>query len=310
MIDVTLIGTAALVPIPERALTTVLLTCYGHSILFDCGEGTQTAARKAGVNPMKIDLIALTHYHGDHIFGLPGLLLTMSNMKRTEKLYITGPAGLQKELEPIVKLITRRINYPLELIEIPADGLKLSALIKDWLSEAKLTAFKTEHLVSSQGYCFTLGRAGKFLPQKAEALGVPVNQWGLLQRGQSVQVGDKVILPEEVLGAPRKGLKFVFTGDTAFFDNLIDAAKDADLLICEATYGEYEQAPHAIEHGRHMTFAQAATVAKSAGVKELWLAHYSQMISDPPEYLPNATAIFANTICGQDGMSTTLNFEN
>lgn len=309
MIDITLIGTAALFPTPERALTSVFLTCGGHSILFDCGEGTQSAARKAGVNFMKTDLIALTHYHGDHILGLPGLLQTMSNMKRTEILYITGPEGLQEELKTILKL-ARRTFYPIEPIEIPADGLKLSEFIRGWASEARLTAFKTEHCVPSQGYSFTLGRAGKFMPQTAEKLGVPVNQWGLLQKGQSVQVGDEIILPEQVLGEPRRGLKFVFTGDTAFCDNLITAAEGADLLISEATYGELDQAPHAIEHGRHMTFAQAAQVAKQAGVKQLWLAHYSQMIMNPQDYLRNATDIFPNTVCGKDGLSTTLHFEN
>ena len=309
MIDITLIGTSALAPIPERALTAAFLSCGGHSILFDCGEGTQSAARKAGVGLMKTDIIALTHYHGDHIFGLPGLLQTMCNMERTETLYITGPEGLQEELAPILKL-AGFLSYPVELIEISSDGLKLSELIKGWAVETKLTTFKTDHRVASQGYCFTLGRAGKFMPQKAKELGIPVNQWGLLQKGQTIQLGDTTILPEQVLGEPRRGLKFVFTGDTAICDSLIDAAKDADLMICEATYGEFEQAPGAVEKGRHMVFAQAAHVAKSAGVKQLWLAHYSQMITDPQDYLPNATAIFENTVCGKDGMKTTLRFEN
>lgn len=267
------------------------------------------AARKAGVNLMQTDIIALTHYHGDHIFGLPGLLQTLRNLNRTEILYITGPEGLENEMEPILKL-ARRLSYPIEMIEIPSEGLQLSELIKCREFGAKLSAFKTEHSVPSQGYCFTLERAGKFLPQKAEALGVPVNQWSILQKGQSIQLGDKIILPEQVLGEPRKGLKFVFTGDTALCKNLFDAAKNADLMISEATYGELEQAPHAIEYGRHMTFAQAAEIAKIAGVKELWLAHFSKMILDPQEYLPNATSIFENTICGKDGMSKTLRFEN
>ena len=308
MIDITLIGTSALLPIPERALTTVFLTCGGHSILFDCGEGTQSAARKAGVSLMSTDIIALTHYHGDHIFGLPGLLQTMCSMERTEPLYITGPEGLHEKLEPILKLVDWT-SYEIKLIEMPTGGLQLSELIDGWATAAKLTTFKTEHRVPSQGYCFTLSRAGKFMPQKAKELGVPVNQWGLLQKGQSVQVGDAVILPEQVLGEPRKGLKFVFTGDTAICDSLIEAAKDADLMISEGTYGENEQAEVGLRHG-HMTFAQAAEAAKRAGVKQLWLAHYSQMITDPQEYLPNATAIFENTTCGRDGLSTTLRFEN
>lgn len=258
---------------------------------------------------MRIDLIALTHYHGDHILGLPGLLQTLHNLKRTEPLYITGPEGLVREMEPVLKL-ARRTNYPIGLIELPEDGLRLCELISGWESAAKLTAFKTEHSAPSQGYCFTLGRAGKFLPQQAEALGVPVNQWRVLQKGQSVQVGDKIILPEQVLGEPRKGLKFVFTGDTSLCDNLFTAAEGADLLISEATYGEFEQAPHAMERGRHMTFAQAAEVAKRAGVKRLWLAHFSKMLLKPKDYLPNATSIFEDAVCGKDGMSITLRFED
>lgn len=308
MIDITLLGASALIPLPGRALTSIFLLCSGHAILFDCGEGTQVAARKAGVNMMKIDIIALTHYHGDHIFGLPGFLQTLNVMKRKEILYITGPEGLKEKLAPVLKL-TSWTNYEIKLIEFPLDGLQLSELIQGWPLEAKLSAFKTEHRVSSQGYCFTLGRARKFLPQRAKELAVPVNLWSVLQKGQSVQVGDKIIFPEQVLGESRKGLKFVFTGDTAYCESLIAAAENADLMISEATYGEKEQAPHAIDHGRHMTFAQAAEVAKKASVKQLWLAHYSQMIEDPQKYLPNATAIFENTICGKDGMSTTLKFE-
>ena len=309
MINITLLGTSALLPLPTRALTSVFLTCGGHSILFDCGEGTQTAARKIGISLIKTDIIALTHYHGDHYFGLLGLLQTINIAGRVEDpLYIIGPEGLQKALEPILKLVGST-NYEIKLFELPPNEIRLSELIRGWPFEAKLSAFQTNHRVSSQGYCFTLGRAGKFIPQKAQELNVPINQWGILQKGQSVQVGDKIIFPHQVLGEPRKGLKFVFTGDTMQCDSLVEAAKNADLLICEGTYGKNKHAQLAIDHG-HMNFAQAAEMAKRANVKQLCLTHYSQMIKDPKEHLPNATAIFENTICGFDGMTTTLNFSD
>ena len=308
MIEITLIGTSALLPLPDRALTAALLTCGGRSILFDCGEGTQSAARKAGVSLMKTDLIALTHYHGDHIFGLPGLLQTMGVMDRTDPLFITGPAGMAEELAPILKL-AGPTGYEIRLIELPDEGLSLSELSRAWPAGAKLTAFKTEHTVPSRGYCFTLSRAGRFLPEKAAELGVPAELWGRLQDGQSVLIGGRTILPAQVLGEPRKGLKFVFSGDTRECESLVLAAEGADLLIADATYGENGQAQLAADHG-HMNFAQAAESAAKAGVKTLWLAHYSQMIGDPEEYLENAKAVFENTVCGRDGMRTTLRFEN
>ena len=307
MIDITLLGTAALAPIPERALTAAVLSCAGHSILFDCGEGTQTAARRAGVSLMKTDLIALTHYHGDHIFGLPGLLQTMSVMSRTEPLYITGPEGLMEELEPILRL-TGRTCFDILLVQLPPEGIALHTLAKGWPEAARLTPFATEHRVPSQGYAFTLDRAGRFDPDRARALGVPTRQWGLLQRGESVWAGERDVRPEDVMGPPRKGLKFAFTGDTTVCDSLIDGVRGADLLICEATYGQDEQAPMANEYG-HMCFSQAAGIAKAADVRRLWLAHYSQMIEDPAEYLPNAMAIFPDAECGEDGKRITLRYE-
>ncbi len=308
MIEITLLGTAALLPIPGRALTAATLFCSGHSILFDCGEGTQTAARRAGVSLMKTDMIALTHYHGDHIFGLPGLLQTMTAMQRTEPLYITGPVHLRNVMEPILEL-TGWTSYPINLVEISEDGLRLCDLIKGWPYEAKLRPFPTVHRVPSQGYCFTLGRAPKFQPEKARELEIPVRLWGNLQRGESVCLGDRVILPKQVLGDARKGLKFIFSGDTAACDSLVNAAREADLMICEGTYGENGQTEAAAEYG-HMTFAKAAEMAARANVKTLWLTHYSQQIEDPKMYLPNAAAVFKNTFCGKDGMRTVLHFES
>ena len=307
MIDITLLGTSSMLPLPERALSSAFLSCGGHSILFDCGEGTQTAARKAGVSLMKTDIIALTHYHGDHIFGLPGLWQTMHNMGRAEPLYITGPEGLFAALRPLVTL-AGALNFEIIPICLPENGLELDTLIKGFKHGAKLTPFQTEHRVPSFGYCFTLSRPGKFMPDKARALNVPETDFKILQNGQSVTACGNTVFPEQVLGAPRKGLKFVFSGDTAYCDTLIKASRGADLVIFDATYAEDEQEQIAVEHG-HMNFAQAAAAAAEASVKRLWLTHYSQMIKEPCEYLRQAEKIFENTVCGYDGLSVTLEFE-
>lgn len=307
MINLTLLGTSALIPLPERAETAAQLVCGGRSILFDCGEGTQMAARKAGVALTKTEIIALTHYHGDHIFGLPGLLQTMTMMGRTDPLVIVGPGEIEKELEHIMALVGWT-SYEIRLVTLPAEGVELNSISSGWPDGAKLTPFETVHRVVSQGYIFELPRAGKFMPEKARELGLPTNQWRFLQKGEAVEFEGKTILPEMVMGAPRKGLKLVFSGDTAACEALEKAAEGADLLLCEATYGENEQGQLAADHG-HMNFAQAGQLAAKAQAKRLWLMHYSQMVEDPMAYLPNAQAFFPETECGVDGKAISLQFE-
>ena len=308
LLDVTLLGVAALMPIPDRALTAAVLACAGRSILFDCGEGTQTAARKAGVSLMSTDLIALTHFHGDHIFGLPGLLQTLGVQGRTDPLFILGPTGIREELSPVLRL-AGGLPYPVLLGEKSDGGVILRDLHKAWPKEARLRVFPTEHRVVSLCYTFTLDRPPEFLPDKAKALGVPVQWWKTLQHGEAVSVDGREVQPEEVLGQPRRGLKFVFSGDTVPCDGLRTAARDADLLISEATYGDSDQAQAAKEHG-HMTFAQAAQLAAEANAKRLWLAHYSQMIENPEDYIENARQYFPDAVCGADGMKITLKFDS
>ena len=308
MIDVTLLGTAALAPIPERALSSALLTCGGHSVLFDCGEGTQTAAMKAGVSLMKTDIIAITHYHGDHIFGIPGLLQTMFSRGRTEPIYFAGPEGL-REIMSLMMSLTGELSFDVGLVEIPADGLRLCEIVDGWPAEAVLSAFPVKHRCVAQGYSFTLGRAGKFNPERARELGVPLKLWRELQKGNAVVVDGREIVPGQVMGERRRGLKVVFTGDTAMCDTLVDGAGGADVLICDATYGDNDDAGKAESRG-HMCFSQAAECARLAGAKSLWLTHYSQSVTHPAMFLPNARAIFPETVCGYDGMFATLRFES
>lgn len=304
MIDFTLLGTAATMPLPERALSSAVLRCKGRTILFDCGEGTQTAARKVHVSLMKTDLIALTHYHGDHIFGLPGLIQSMNCLGRTDTLYITGPVGIEAELAPILQL-AGDLQYDVRLI---TGKVQLSALNASWPVGAVLTPFPTEHRVESCGYAFKLSRPPKFLPEKARALDIPLGLWRRLQNGESVKIGDKSVTPDMVTGDGRKGLSVVFSGDTTPCESLISASHGADLLVCDATYAEDAQADLAALYG-HSTFSQAAALAAKANVRRLWLTHYSQMIGSPEDYLNIVQSIYPDAECGYDGKSIKLTFE-
>ena len=303
-------------PLPDRALTSVFISYNGHSVLFDCGEGTQTAARKSHVSLMKTDLIALTHYHGDHIFGLPGLLQTMGCLGRTKPLYVIGPEGLEKVME-LIAALSGQLPFPIYAL-FPVENseskeifsFRIADYISEWPEEASLTVFKTEHRVKSCGYRFHIRRPGKFIPVRAENAGVPKKYWGILQRGKSVTLENgRTVFPDEVLGPERRGLSVVFSGDTAPCDNLREASENADLLICDATYGDSRNSDQAEKYG-HSTFSEAAEVAERSGAKRLWLTHFSQIMEDPDEYLSNALETFPDSICGKDGLSVSLKFED
>ena len=308
MLTITLLGTAATMPLPDRALTAALAECGGHSLLFDCGEGTQAAARRAGVNLMKLDAICLTHYHGDHIFGLPGLLQTLGCQGRERPLLLYGPEGMDG-VWPALRTLTGSLPYPVKAVEVGDAPITLDALASGWPVGAKLTPFRTQHRVPSRGYQLDLPRVGRFDPEKARALGVPVPQWKLLQRGQPVLLENgETVSPAAVLGPERRGLRFVFSGDTAPCPALERAAQEADLLICDATYPDNEQEAQAKQWG-HSTFAQGAAIARAAHVRRFWLAHYSPMITAPEEALPHAQAIFPGAECGFDGKQIQLQYD-
>ena len=308
MLTITLLGTGATMPLADRALSAAFVQCGGQGLLFDCGEGTQAAARRAGVNLMRADGICLTHYHGDHIFGLPGLLQTLGCQERKAPLTLLGPKGLE-EFAGVLRALTGPLPYPVQLRQLEADSpVPLQQLSAGWTPGAALVPFATCHRVRSLGYRLELPRAGRFMPEKAAALEVPVQQWKQLQQGQPVDLPGRRVLPQEVLGEPRRGLSMVFSGDTAPCGSLAAAAKDTDLLICDATYALPEQEVQAKQWG-HSTFGQSARLAAQAGTHRLWLTHYSPMILDPEAELPRAREFFPAAECGFDGKCITLRYE-
>lgn len=299
MLDVCLLGTGGTMPLPGRWLTSLVLRCNGHSLLIDAGEGTQIAAREAGCSFKNLDTICITHLHADHTAGLPGLLLTMGNMDRTEPVTVIGPRGIRRVLEA-VKVIAPELAFPVWVMELEEGGTQTISL-GDW----EITAFPLRHTVPCFGYLAQVPRAGKFDPVRAQQAGIPRPLWKRLQQGESIDG----FTPDMVLGPPRRGIKLVYATDTRPAPALYRAAEGADLLICEGMYGEQDKLPKAKETC-HMTFLEAAKTAQRAGAKELWLTHFSPSLNHPEEFLGTAAAVFPNTSLGSRGRSVTLQFHD
>ena len=305
MIDVCLLGTGGMMPMPGRWLTSLMVRYNGKQILVDCGEGTQITMKKRGWSPNPIDMILFTHYHADHISGLPGLLLSMANADRTEPVIMAGPKGLA-EVADSLRVIAPGLPFRIRYTEF---GGKEEKLALPGEKDLSVTAFRVQHSVPCYGYTFELFRTGRFLVEEAEALHVPKPMWGRLQHGQTVTLEDgTTVLPSQVLGPQRKGLKLTYTTDTRPCPQIVEAARGADLFICEGMYGEEEKQKDA-EAKKHMTFREAAELARAAAPKQMWLTHYSPSLVRPEDFTENARKIFPETVVARDGRSLTLNFE-
>lgn len=302
MLDVCLLGTGGMMPLPYRWLTSLMVRYNGSSLLIDCGEGTQIAIKEKGWSFKPIDVICFTHYHGDHISGLPGMLLTMGNADRTEPLTLIGPKGLERVVNAL-RVIAPELPFQIKFIEItePEQVLEMNGY--------RLKAFRVNHNVICYGYTLEIDRAGKFDVERAEAAAIPKKYWGILQRGETVTEEGRELTPDMVLGPPRKGIKLTYCTDTRPTDSIRENVKGSDLFICEGMYGEKDKAKKAREY-KHMTFYEAAQLAKDASVKEMWLTHYSPSLNYPEEYMEDVRAIFPNAVAAKDRRTVELVFED
>lgn len=300
MLDVCLLGTGGMMPLPYRWLTALMLRFNGSNLLIDCGEGTQIAIKEKGWSFKPIDVICFTHYHGDHISGLPGLLLTMGNADRREPLTLIGPKGLERVVSAL-RVIAPELPFEIRFREItePEQTFELNGY--------RLKAFRVNHNVTCYGYTVEIDRAGKFQVESAEKLEIPRQFWKVLQKGETAEIDGKIYTPDMVLGPPRKGIKLTYCTDTRPTESILRNAKESDLFICEGMYGEKEKHAKAVEN-KHMTFDEAAVLARDAKVKEMWLTHYSPSLNRPEEFMDDVRTVFPAAKAGKDRMSVELDF--
>ena len=301
MLDVCFLGTGGMMPLPRRWLTALMTRYNGSSLLIDCGEGTQVAIKEKGWSFKPIDVICFTHYHGDHISGLPGLLMTMGNAERTEPLTLIGPRGLERMVNAL-RVIAPELPFELQFVELK------NAEEEFEINGYHIKAFRVNHNVTCYGYTIEIPRQGKFDVERARAQEIPQKYWNPLQKGNVITEGEKTYYPEMVLGAPRKGIKVTYTTDTRPTESIERNAVNSDLFICEGMYGESDKDAKAREY-KHMTFKEAAWLAAKAQVKELWLTHFSPSLVHPGEYMDSVHKIFENAYPGKDGKTVELLFE-
>lgn len=300
-ICITFLGTGAAVPTTQRSLPAVMMQKGNEQILFDCGEGVQRQMLLAKLGFQKKLSIFVTHMHGDHVLGLPGLLQTMGLMNREKSVNVYGPVGIAHFLDCLKETLQFQLTFQVNVNEISTGGVTYED------EEYSVSVFPSNHAVPSFAYAFAeKPRYGRFHPEKARELGVPKGEaWGKLQRGEDyVTAEGKIVRPHQVADAPRKGRKIVYTGDTKPFAGFAVFAADADLVIHEATFDD-SLLPKA-ELDTHSTPSQAALQAKAANVKRLVLTHISARYSDPSLLLNQAKKVFPNTIVAEDFLELEL----
>ena len=301
MIDVSLLGTGGMMPLPKRHVTSLLLRHNGASVLIDCGEGTQIALRKKGWSFKPIEAIFLTHFHADHIAGLPGFLLTMGNAGKTAPLTIIGPKGTVRIVSAVRTLAP---ELPFEVNAREIEGNEETFIF----AGLTVTAFRVQHTITCYAYKVELSRGGRFDPVRAREAGIPLKFWNPLQKGQICEEDGKTYTPDMVLGGERKGIKLVYATDTRPVPVIAEMAEGADLFICEGMYGEPGMDDKARQN-RHMTMQEGAALAAKAQPEMLWFTHYSPSLMRPEQFMDEIREIFPRALAARDGQEITLTFK-
>jgi ribonuclease Z len=300
MIDLLLLGNGAMMPLPDRWLSCLLVRCRGELTLFDCGEGTQIPWRRFGWGFRRLGAICLSHWHADHVAGLPGLLHSLANAGRTEPVAIYGPVETERVVRGL-RVIAPALPFDTVVHELA--GGETIALPGGMTANTLVAA----HRVPCLAYRVAVDRGRRFDPDRARALGVPIELWRPLQRGETVTWPDGSALPDDVLGKARRGISFGFVTDTRPLPSMPPFLAGVDLLICEGTYGDPADLGKAVEN-KHMTFAEAAAIARQAEAGALWLTHFSPALEHPEAFRSEASAIFPNVTLGYSGLTVTLSF--
>jgi ribonuclease Z len=300
MIEAVLLGTGGMLPLPNRWLSSLLIRVNGHLTLFDCGEGTQIAWRQSGWSLRRLGTICISHTHADHIAGLPGLLHAVANAGRTEPIRLVGPVGTMDVVRAL-RAIAPVLPYEIQITELR--GGERFSVPAGLIGSCE----QGDHALPVLAYRVDLPRGRAFLPERARALGIPIALWGRLQSGEPVSWNGGTATPDAVLGRPRPGLSTAYVTDTRPAPTLPQFLEGVDLMVCEGTYGSDEDLPKAVRN-RHMTFREAATLARDAGANRLWITHFSPALEEPSAFATNAVDVLPQATIGYDGLKISLSF--
>ncbi|GAC1464364.1 MAG: ribonuclease Z [Ktedonobacteraceae bacterium] len=300
MIDICLLGTCGMMPLPGRWLSCALVRNGSTLTLFDCGEGTQIPWKSLGWGFRQLGAICLSHMHADHVAGLPGIFFMVAHAGRTETLDIYGPPGTGYVIDGL-RRIAAELPFPIVIHELKGgEHFELPGGLQGSCTQAA-------HGVPCLAYRAELARRPAFQADKARDLNLPVQLWSRLQRGETLTYEGKTITPEQVLGPARRGISFAYITDTRPTPALNTLAHDVDLLICESMYDDPADITLARANA-HMLAEESAGIAKAAGAHRLVLTHFSPRINDTTHAEKAARRVFENSRAAKDGMVITLDF--